>query len=359
MNERASKGPLKKVTEPASLATITDVADRAQVNVSTASRVLRGDPDQRVRPETRERIFAAAKKLKYEPNVIARALRGAKSFSLGIVVPQMDNPVFSLAIQGAERAAWERGYSLLIAHDHNVPGAASVYEGMVRSNRVDGLLVASLAPDTKLLGDLKKCKVPFVLFNRRSPKTPNCIALDGREAAAIAVRHLVALGHRRIAHLGGRAEGFNGPERHDGYMQGLREAGIDPDPRLVQFGNYTAASGALGMQNLLQLKGPAPTAVVAATLVAAAGALSVLHARGIDVPGAISIVGIHDLQIAELLFPPLTTVRLPTEAMGFEAAAGLIDLIEGKRETVGSTLQPIGLILRASTAAAPLSTRRT
>lgn len=332
--------------------TISDVAARAGVDVSTASRVLRGDASQRVRPETRDRILAAARALSYEPNPMARALRGARTLSLGIVVPLMENPVYALAIQGAERAAWQRGYSLLIAHEHKVAASRTVYEGLARANRVDGLIVASLDPDEDLLRSLDHCGVPFVLFNRRSSRTPHCVAVDGREAAAIAVRHLAALGHRRIAYLAGRTDDYNGSQRLAGFLQGMDDTGLTHDPGLLVTGEYTPISGATGMERLLEANAVPPTAVVA-TLVVAAGALRLLHQRGISVPQNMSIVGLHDMQIAEMLSPPLTTVALPVEAMGHTAAMGVIDLIEGKRSTVGTTLAPLGLVERSSTARPP------
>ncbi len=329
--------------------TIADVAARAGVNVSTASRVLRSDVNQRVRAETRDRIVAAAQALNYEPNPTARALRGARTMSLGIVVPLMENPVYALAIQGAERAAWQRGYSLLIAHEHEVAASRSVYQGLARANRVDGLIVASLDPDDDLLRSLDPSGVPFVLFNRRSSRTPHCVAVDGREAVTMAVKHLAGLGHRRIAYLAGRTDDYNGSQRLAGFLHGLAVAGLKHDPALLVTGEYTPISGATAMERLLESNPVAPTAVVA-TLVVAAGALRLMHQRGIAVPRDISVVGVHDMQIAEMLSPPLTTVALPVEAMGHTAAMGVIDLIEGKRTVVGTTLAPLGLVVRASTA---------
>ncbi|MBL8326302.1 MAG: LacI family DNA-binding transcriptional regulator [Rubrivivax sp.] len=334
------------------ISTISDVAARAGVNVSTASRVLRADANQRVRPETRDRIMAAAKALNYEPNPTARALRGARTLSLGIVVPLMENPVYALAIQGAERAAWQRGYSLLIAHEHKVTASRSVYEGLARANRVDGLIVASLDPDEDLLRSLAPCGVPFVLFNRRSSRIPHCVAVDGRQAALMAVQQLAGLGHRRIAYLAGRTDDYNGSQRLAGFLQGLAGAGLKHESGLLVTGEYTPISGAAGMERLLEANAVPPTAVVA-TLVVAAGALRLLHQRGIAVPKDMSIVGLHDMPIAEMLSPPLTTVALPVEAMGHAAAMGVIDLIEGKRSSVGTTLAPLGLVERASTARPP------
>lgn len=343
----------KKITDATaaiSRATIADVAAAARVDPSTVSRVLSSDPAQRVREDTKRRILNAAQELNYQPNVIARSLRSAKTYSLGIAVPQLDNPVFAMAIQGAERAARERGYSLLISHIE--PGApdSAVYQRMSELNRVDGLLVATLETDRELVGALKRTGVPFVLLNRRIASVANCIVLDSRAAAHQAVDHLVSLGHRRIAHLAGHLDGFNGAERFAGYKEALTRHKIAFDPTLVVAAGYSASGGAEAMRTLLSREGPRPTAIFAATVVSAAGALSVLHAADIEVPRDVSVIALHDSIIAEMLFPPLTTVRLPVEEMGYRGAIGLIDLLEGRREDVGCTLPPERLIVRASTA---------
>ena len=324
------------------------MAEAAGVDTSTASRVLNGGRGARVAAETRARIEAAAGALGYRANVLARALRTARSRTLGIVVPQLDNPVFALAIAGAERAAWERGYSLLIAHEQEGPEGQHVFQRLVQANQVDGLVVASLEPDATLLPALQAVGVPYVLINRRSRRAAHCVSLEGREAAAIAVRHLVALGHRRIAHLAGRASGYNGPQRERGYREALQEAGIEPDPALIVHVSYTAEGGAQGMRELLARPGPPPTAVVAATTIAAAGALAVLHEQGVEVPRQMSVVGIHDLPLAEMLYPPLTTVRLPTTGMGHAAAARLIEAIEQGGRRIDLVLEPEGLVSRGS-----------
>lgn len=332
-------------------ATIADVAAAAGVDPSTVSRVLSGDPAQRVREETRLRICEAAQRLNYQPNVIARSLRAARTYSLGIAVPQLDNPVFAMAIQGAERAARERGYSLLISHIEPGTSDSAAYQRLSELNRVDGLLVATLETDRDLVGALERTGIPFVLLNRRIPSVANCIVLDSRAAAHLAVDHLVSLGHRHIAHIAGRLDGFNGAERFAGYKEALHRHKLAFDPALVVAAGYTAAGGAAAMRELLARPGARPTAIFAATLVSAAGALSVLHATGLDVPRQMSVIALHDSMIAEMLFPPLTTVRLPVEDMGYRGAIGLIDLIEGRRDKVGCTLPPDGLLVRASTAA--------
>ena len=159
-------GEIRVMTKQGQKATLAQVAAMAEVDVSTASRVLRGQSEQRIRAETRDRILEAAKKLNYRANFTARSLRMSRTFTLGIVVPQLDNPVFSAAIRGAENVAAQHGYSLLISHRD--PGeAGTTIAKLSQMNRVDGLLVASLDADEVLRSDLAEANVPYALLNRQ------------------------------------------------------------------------------------------------------------------------------------------------------------------------------------------------
>lgn len=336
-------------SRPTPQVTLSDVARAADVDTSTASRVLNGDPGHRVGASTRERVLAAAKALGYQPNPLARGLRTARSSTLGIAVPQLENPVFPEIILGAETAARERGYALLISHSDDAGGDARHYEHLARVSRVDGLLVATLEDDERLARSLARTGVPFVVLNRKLADGGNHVVFDNVEAARMATEHLIGLGHRRIAHLAGSTSGYNGVSRLAGYRAALEEADIAFDPSLVTEAGYTFSGGERALYALLA-RGEAPTAAVAATVLAAAGALKGLHARGMRVPQEMSIVGIHDVAMAEMLHPPLTTVRLPLRDMGARAAGALIDLIERKSETVATELAPQGLVVRASAA---------
>ena len=148
------------------VATLADVAALAGVDVSTVSRVLGGSTKQRVREETRQRIAQAARELNYRPNLSARGLRTARTYSLGIAVPLLDNPVYYQIILGAERGAYEKGYSLLIAHIEESAGDEAVYARIAQNNRVDGLLVTTLEDNSAILRAVKHAGIPFILVNR-------------------------------------------------------------------------------------------------------------------------------------------------------------------------------------------------
>ena len=329
-------------------ATLADVAAAAEVDRSTASRVLNAGTGHRVGVATRERVLAAARSLGYEPNPLARGLRTARSNTLGIAVPQLENPVFPEIIFGAENAARARGYALLISHSDDAEGDGRHYKRMARVSRVDGLLVATLEHEVALLHSLQQTSLPYVVLNRKLDGVANYVVFDSFAAAKLATEHLIALGHRRIAHLAGRAEGYNGQHRLAGYRAALEAAGIAFDAALVVAAGYTFEGGEAGMCQMID-RGMTLTAVVAATVLTAAGAMKLLHARAISIPSQVSVIAIHDAAIADMLHPQLTTVRLPLREMGAVATHGLIDIVEQKTAAIERTLPLERLVQRAST----------
>lgn len=333
-------------------AKLGDVAAQAGVANATASRILSNDATLKVRPETRERVQAAAAELKYQPNPSARGLRTAQTLSIGIVVPQLINPVYPQMIIGADRAAKERGYSLIIAQMTDLMDPI-VYETMANNLRIDGLLVATLQDEAKQLAVLKTLQIPAVLVNRKAKGFASSILCDEVAGAKRATQYLIDQGHRCIAHLAGDPRRFNAKLRLEGYRQALAESGIPYDPSLIAISDYDQRGGERAMQEILERPGPAPTAIFVVTLVAAAGALATLHRAKIDVPGEISVLSFHESSLAEMLFPPLTTLSVPLDEMGFVGAHGLIDIIEGKRKTFRQVLDAGEVIERDSVRANP------
>ena len=318
--------------------------------MAAVSRVISDDKTFVVRDETRQRITEMARELKYQPSPIARGLRISRTFSLGAVIPELDNPVHARIIIGAERAAAEHGYSLLIAHRDVGMSETSIYERLVHRNRVDGLIVATLQDEQVGVAALKELDHPFVLVNRKAMGVRHYVVVNDRGGSKKAVSYLVSLGHRRIAHLSGAPHRYNSQCRFRGYKDGLLEAGLPFDERLVAEAGYTQTGGAAAMRQILDSAAPRPTAVFATTLLVAAGAMSVLRSKGIRIPEDLSIIGFNDGAIAEILAPPLTAVRTPLERMGYEAANSLIGYIEGQGDFGGKTLPHTEIVERASTA---------
>lgn len=336
--------------------TLADVARITGLDTSTVSRVINGDSNARVAPATRERILSAAQRLGYRAHPVARALRAARSYTLGIVVPQLDNPVFARLIAGAELASRERGYSLIISHVDEGDSASEAYARMAQTYRVDGLLAATLEDGGDLARTLREMDIPYVTLNRQLEGDKHYAVFDSHAASRLATEHLISLGHRRIVHVGGRAQGYNGRQRLAGYLAAMAAAGLPAPLEWVEAAGYTFEGGELAMRRLIQIR-PRPTGIVAATILAAAGAMKFLHAHDVRIPQDMSIVAVHDAVIADVLHPALTTVRLPVQELGARAAHGLVDLIEGRTDRVEVTLAPQGLIERASTARVPAGSR--
>jgi LacI family transcriptional regulator len=309
--------------------TISEVAKAAGISIGAVSRILNKDPSLAVREETRKAVLKAIAELGYSPNPHARSLRMARTGSLAMILPEIDSPAFAAMIQGAQKAAHERGYSMLlggVGPDGDDPELPS---RLLNRNRVDGFLVSTGLHETESLAALKSLGAPSVLLNRYLDKTQPHVLLDDKGGATALVRHLTGLGHRRIGFLGS-VERFLGFRRLAGYRAGLQEAGITFDPALIGNAGYTREGGERAMEALLSLPRP-PTAVFATNHLVAAGALVVAGRRAISVPSELSIGSFYDGPVAELLHPALTAVRFPLEQLGFRAASMLIDLVEGKK----------------------------
>lgn len=282
---------------------------------SVVSRVLNADPRLTIRPETRERVVEAIAALGYRPNAAARSLRTARAGTLGLVIPDFANPVYAEIIKGAEQAALDMG-SLLLTGSSSRPGLQSgAYADLLGQGRVDGLLLGGDHATPSMLEQLTQQQLPWLLLNRRPRQHDRFVALDDEGAAAIAVEHLVALGHSRIAHIAGPPTADTARRRRNGYRQALDRAGLVRDDALVARGDYTPSGGARAMEALCQLPEP-PTAVFVGNVASAIGALDAARRRGLRVPRDVSVVAVHDLELAAYLSPALTTVRMPLAELG-------------------------------------------
>lgn len=333
------------------MTTLFDVAARAGVSVSIVSRVLSDDPEVRVRPETRERILAASRELDYTPNHAGRALRLAKSGALALVVPDVTNPVFADMVRAVEDEAQHNGYSVLLARSEWFTENSGGLRRLIGEGRVDGFLFQRADETTdaglmRLLG----AGIPTILLNTRSPGSRGSVTFDGVAAAMMATRHLVELGHRRIAHLGGPEGSDTSDRRLQGFRLCMTEAGLPVPPDAVTRSGYRPESGAAGIRHLLAAR-ERPTAVFVANVNAAIGAMTAAIQSGLRVPEDLSIVALHDLWFAEHTTPPLTTVKSPLEAVGRAGVRLLLERLSSRSvDDVTVTDPPPRLIVRASTA---------
>lgn len=327
---------------------LRDVAAAAGVDASVVSRVLSGDARLSIRPDTRERVLAAAARLDYRPNTAARTLKTARTMAIGMIVPDLSNVNYATIAQGAEEAAATAGYVLLVVH-----GSASDRLPDLHG-RIDGLLIGMATSETPRHGEFGG-DMPALLVNRREPCGVPSVTVDDEAGGALAVSHLLSLGHRRIAHVAGPQNADTARRRLRGYRAMLESAGVRPEPDWIAETTFDETGGHVAATRLLGLE-PRPTALFVGNVRAAIGALAAARRLGLRVPDELSIVGFHDAPFAAYLDPALTTVRMPLEEMGREAVDSLLALLDGRPADDTMVATPPELVVRASAAPPPALT---
>ena len=330
--------------------TLRDVARVSGVHPGTASRALNEETRALVNEDTARRVLEAAEQLGYRPNPIARGLKTNRSYTIGVLIPDLTNPLFPPILRGIEDRLEESGYTPLMANTDNDPERERIDWHAMRARQVDGIVAATARRDHELLDELLESGIPVVLVNRRAPDSgvPSATA-DDRQGIRLAVGHLAELGHERIAHIAGPLELSTGLDRHEGFHEAMRELGLEPDPELVVVtGAFTEAEGAKACAELLD-RGAGPTAIAAANDLIALGCYDVFAERGIACPEEISVVGFNDMPFAGRFQPPLTTIRIPHYEIGMAAAELMLEnLLNGAASPRDIRLEP-SLVVRGST----------
>lgn len=333
-------------------ARLADVAKLAGVGTSITSRVLNDDPTVSIRPETRERILAAARELDYRPNMLARGLRLARTMTLGIIVNLTYYHEVAEIIVATERAAGAAGYVTLIVDAQDFVGRGEAYHRLIFERRVDGLLVASALVTDTVVRDLAAADLPFVLVNRRLRGSGPSVSTDDAAGVALGVQHLLELGHRRIGYLAGPMTADVVKRRLAGFRHGLRAAGLDARAADVVECSLDDESVIRATTRLLS-RVDRPTAFVVWSPTAAIPALAATRRLGLRIPEDVSVVAYSDTRIAEYLDPPLTTVQMPVTEMAKDAVDVLLQLIDGEAPGNVIVRTPPELIERGSTAPPP------
>lgn len=331
---------------------LRDVAELAGVHTATASRALNPATRSLVNAITASRVAQAAAQLGYTPNPIARGLKTNRSGSVGVVIPDLTNALFPPIVRGIDDVLSEAGYSALIVNTDNDSEREHAQVASLRSRQVEGLIVATARLGDPFLERLVAEAVPVVLINRRveGPGLTS-VTVNDAEGVALALRHLVALGHRRIAHVAGPQWTSTGRTRLSAYQQGLRDLGLEQDPSFVTHCDaFVESQGAAAFELLLD-RDSGCTAVLAGNDLLALGCYDVMRRRGLGCPDEMSIVGFNDMPIVDKLRPSLTTVRLPHYDVGTEAARLLLEKIQNPTAPAKSVLMSVELIVRDSTAA--------
>jgi LacI family transcriptional regulator len=336
--------------------TLRDVAQRAGVHAGTASRALNPLIRDQVSAETMRRVERAARDLGYQPNPIARSLRTARSNTVGLVIPDLTNPLFPPIVRGIESVLEPAGFSALIVNTDNDRDRERARIGSLRSRQIDGLIIATATLDDPLLTGLWDDGLRMVLINRRAAEGPiPSVVPDDESGITRAVDHLTGLGHTRIAHLSGPLNTSTGAARSRAFRHAISDHGLAGLPELViECAAWSQAAGAAALRTLLA-RDTRFTAVVAGNDLIALGCYDIFAEAGLRCPADISVVGFNDMPFLDNLNPPLTTIRVANHDAGAEAARLLLAAIEAPARPLPSVLMPTSLVIRASTASPPQS----
>ncbi len=341
-------------------ATLRDIAKLAGVGVSTVSYVLNGD-EGRVSPGTKEQILAAARELNYRPNAIARSMAKQKTATIGLIITELQNPLFVPVTEGVEEVLRLEGYHIVLASTYDLQSEINAIE-LLRAQQVDGFILMSLSVHlpSDHLAQLDADDVPFVVINRDlEAGLFNQIHFDDRGAGRTATQHLIDLGHRRIATISGVRESTaeydrrrSAIERHQGWQDALESSGSPSGEDWVFAGNYTYEGGYRAAQQLVaqaRNSPQPPTGVFIASDMMAIGALRGFFEAGLRIPQDLAVTTIGDPPYAAYTIPPLTTLSLPVVEAGRVAARLLIDWLKfGKPAQSQQVLLDFELIIRAS-----------
>ncbi len=331
------------------MATIKDVAARANVSPSTVSRVLSNSP--RISEETKRRVREAMEELNYQPNVFARGLVKNRAGSIGILIPPgtnefFQNPFFAEMMCGVSEVARREGFDTVLST--SAKDESEALDRMIRGRRVDGVLLLGSRKDDVAIRKVVTEKFPATLLGRPEEDVPiSFVNNDNHRAAYEATMHLIRLGHQRIGFLGGASNLVVTMDRVSGYRQALLDSGIEPDANLEVSSFFMEQGGYLGMMRLLALA-DRPTAVLASDDVLAFGAMRAAAELGYRLPDELAIVGFNDIRLAEIANPSLTSVRVHMHELGVAACEQLIGQIRKEITTPQRKIVDFELIVRNS-----------
>ena len=336
---------------PAKRTTSRDVAKLAHVSRTTVSFILNNVPGVSISAATRKRVLDAAKKLNYSPNVAGKKLVSGKSYTIGLVLCQSPEQIFTDAflpqvILGVEQAAMQQDFHVLLKPvDPNDTGG---YARLITENHVDGILLSGPRQDDAALMHLHQQRVPIMLMGQLPATDIPFVDINATAGAELAVSHLIERGHQCIGMITNAPLDYtSAQQRRDGYVKALKRAKLPVIRSMIKAGNYTPASGFDAMKALLQ-SSPRLTAVFVASDVVAMGAILAIKEAGLHIPKDIAVVGFDDIPLAEFYDPPLTTIHLPAFGLGWAGGERLIRLIQGEGLNDDSLLLESTLVIRQS-----------
>ena len=306
--------------------TIKDVAKLAEVHPSTVSRVI--NDDSRISEKTKNKVLLIIKKLGYTPNAIARGLKIKRTYTLGMLIPDITNPFFAEIARGVEDAANKNNFNVILCNTDDKLKKERTYLEILKGKRVDGLILGTAHVKDKSILELEMKKFPYILISRNiEGLDKNCIIVDDVEGGMMATEYLIKLGHRRIAHITGPLKTRSALNRLKGYKLALKKYNIEYMDELVEEGDFRIKGGYQAMKKFLKLLEP-PRAIFAANDLLALGAMQAIQKKNFHIPEDFSVIGFNDIELASFVYPALTTIRQPMLEMGELAVKMLLRIIE-------------------------------
>jgi len=330
------------------MSSLKNVADMAGVSVATVSRVL--NSDDVVKEETKQKVLAAIKKLNYSPNRVAQRLRSTKKNSriIGLLIPDIQNPFYVDVIRGIEDYAYAHNSVVIIGNFSQDEKKEKLYIDILKSESVDGFIVAPSNEKDVYIKALIKDGFPIVCIDRGMKDIEvDLVKVDNQQGVFNAIKHLIKMGHTRIGHVTGKPFLPTTHERRAGYEEAMKTYDLEIDPQIIVSSNSDYESGAEQTANLLDLENP-PTAIFTANNLITLGALDTINKRGLRIPDDIAVVGFDDVYWANSLNPPLTAVRQPGFEIGKRSCELLIQRINKPDRSVASIILKTELMIRKS-----------
>lgn len=336
--------------------TIIDVARAAGASIKTVSRVMNNE--RYVSAETRERVLKVMADLQFRPNKSAQSLKGDRSYLIAHIYGDPGGPYTGQIQMGLLTRFRNQGYHLLIEEiDYRGDDVEDRVSTLVNQLSLDGVVLTAPVTDNEtVLNVLEQADVPYVRVTPQFERpTGSSVRIDERAGCNDLTLHLLAFGHRRIGFIKGPEHHAGTKLRYSGYCDALQEYGLEPDPEIIEQGGFTYRSALPCARRLLSLPEP-PTAIIASNDEMAAAVLSVAHDRGLSLPGDLSVVGFDDIELAEMVWPPLTTVKQPIQELADAAAEILLNALTSRRQQPGEPAQvshrvlPHHVVIRRSTA---------
>lgn len=337
------------------VATVRDVAARAGVSVTTVSHVINGT--RRVSDNTKANVERAIRALSYRSNLLARGLRSRRTSTLGMVMPDISNPFFSEIGRAIEDIGYKLGYSVVLCDSYGSIQREINYVNVLLAKRVDGLLVISTGDNAKVLDLAERGGVPIVVVDRDVNRpTVDTVLLDNKLGGALAARHLLGLGHRRVACIAGPSDVASNAQRVAGFLGAIHQCRHACCVKIVR-GDFNFQRAARATNELLK-DGRQFTAIFATNDIMAVAAIAVLRRAGIDVPIDVSIVGFDNIPIVNEMYPAVTTIGQPVKDLANAAVTALLARVsDHSRRPSRVVLKPV-LVTRESTAACQRPTKR-